>query len=311
MTTSGRPSRSVTIDQSADGYRQLQAQLLASGVDAPAVLIVLEATGSYWITLATTLAEARFVVAVINPAQAHDFAKALLKRAKIDALDAQMLAELGARLQPEPWTPPPHVYAELQQRLMQREALIQIRTQVRNQRHALLRQPRIIADVQRRTDSLLDTLNDQIAEIEGELASALHQDENWAAAAERLQTSTGVGRLTASWILVTTLNFTLCPTPEAAASHAGLAPYVRSSGSSVRGRAQIGQFGNRHLRRALYLATFTPCATTRSSRHSTIDGGQVESQRKSRAVLRVAVKHYTLRSLPSSVRGIPTPTLRA
>jgi transposase len=257
MTPSGRPTRSVTIEQSADGYRQLQAQLLATGVTAPAILIVLEATGSYWITLATTLTEAQFAVAVINPAQAHDFAKALLKRAKTDALDAQMLAELGARLQPQPWTPPPDVYAELQQRLMQREALIQIRTQVRNQRHALLRQPRVIADVQRRMDSLLDTLNDQIAEIEAELASALRQDESWAAAAERLQTITGVGMLTASWILVTTLNFTLCPTAESAASHAGLAPYVRSSGSSLRGRAQIGQAGNRHLRRALYLASFS------------------------------------------------------
>jgi len=257
MALSGCPSRSVTIDQRADGYRQLQAQLLAAGVSAPAILIVLEATGSYWITLATTLAEAQFAVAVINPAQAHDFAKALLKRAKTDALDAQMLAELGTRLQPEPWTPPPNVYAEMQQRLMQREALIQIRTQVRNQRHALLRQPRVIVDVQRRMDSLLETLNDQIAEIEGELTIAMRQDESWAAAAEHLQTITDVGMLTANWILVTTLKFTLCPTPEAAASHAGLAPYVRSSGSSVRGRAQIGQFGNRHLQRALYLATFS------------------------------------------------------
>lgn len=247
----------MTIQQTTDGYRQLQTQLLATGVPASSILIVLEATGSYWMGLATTLAEAQFAVAVINPAQAHDFAKALLKRAKTDALDAQMLAELGARLQPEPWMPPPDVYAELQQRLMHREALVQIRTQVRNQRHALLRQPRVISDVQRRMDNLLDTLNDQIAEIERELAAALRQDQSWAAAAERLQTITGIGLLTASWLLVTTLNFTLCPTPEAAASHAGLAPYVRSSGSSVRGRAQIGQAGNRHLRRALYLASFS------------------------------------------------------
>jgi transposase len=257
MAACDRPTRSVTIPQTADGYHQLQTQLLATGVPAPAILIVLEATGSYWITLATTLAQAQFAVAVINPAQAHDFANALLKRAKTDALDAQMLAELGARLQPEPWMPPPDVYVELQQRLMQREALIQIRTQVRNQRHALSRQPRIIAEVQQRMDRLLDTLNDQIAEIEGELAAALRQDESWSVAAERLQTITGVGMVTASWILVTTLNFTLCPTAEAAASHAGLAPYVRSSGSSVRGRAQIGQAGNRHLRRALYLASFS------------------------------------------------------
>ena len=257
MAPTGRPGRPITIEQTPEGYRQLQAHLLATGVTAPAILIVVEATGSYWITLATTFAEAQVAVAVITPAQAHDFAKALLKRAKTDALSAQMLAELGARLQPEPWMPPPDVSTELQQRLMQREALIQIRTQVRNQRHALLRQPRVISDLQRRMDSLLDTLNDQIDQIERELATALRQDENWAAAAARLQTITGVGMLTASWILVTTLNFTLCPTPEAAASHAGLAPYVRSSGSSVGGRAQIGQAGNRHLRRALYLATFS------------------------------------------------------
>jgi transposase len=168
-----------------------------------------------------------------------------------------MLAELAARLQPQRWTPPPAVYAELQQRLMQREALVQIRTQVRNQRHALLRQPRVIAAVQQRMDELLDTLDQQIAAVERELALALCQDEAWAAAAERLQTISGIGMLTACWILVTTLKFALCPTPEAAASHAGLAPYVRLSGSSVRGRAQIGQAGNRHLRRALEMATFS------------------------------------------------------
>jgi transposase len=257
MRPDGRPSRAQTIEQTAEGYAELQALLLATGVAPQSTLVVLEATGSYWITLATVLAEAQFVVSVINPAQAHDFAKALLKRAKTDALDAQMLAELGARLRPEPWTPPPAVYAELQQRLMQREALVQIRTQVRNQRHALLRQPNVIADVQRRMDELLETLDEQITEVEREIAVALRQDAAWAAAAERLQTIPGIARLTASWILVTTLNFTLCSTPEAAASHAGLVPYVRASGSSVRGRAQIGQAGNRHLRRALYLASFS------------------------------------------------------
>jgi transposase len=106
-------------------------------------------------------------------------------------------------------------------------------------------------------DELLDTLCQQIAAVERELAAALCQDEAWAAAAKRLQTISGFGMLTACWIWVTTLNVTLCPTPEAAASHAGLAPYVRLSGSSVRGRAQIGQTGNRHPRRALYLATFS------------------------------------------------------
>ena len=66
------------------------------------------------------------------------------------------------------------------------------------------------------------------------MTQALGQDDAWAAAAERLQTISGVGQLTAIWLLVTTLNFTLCRTAEEATSHAGLAPHVRLSGSSVR-----------------------------------------------------------------------------
>jgi transposase len=251
------PTRALTIAQTATGYADLQQRLLASGHPASAILVVLEATGSYWITLATTLAEAGFAISVINPTQASDFAKALLKRAKTDAIDAQTLAELGARLQPARWSPPPSVHTELQQRLVQREGLVQMRTQVRNQLHALRHYGRIIADVERRMEALLTTLNHQIAEVERELVSALQQDETWAAAAARLQTIKGVGQLTASWVLVTTLNFTLCHTPEEATSHAGLAPYVRRSGSSVRGKAQIGQSGNQHLRRAFYLASLS------------------------------------------------------
>jgi transposase len=257
MEAAGRPTRAITISQTAAGYADLQQRLLATGYPASTILVVLEATGSYWITLATTLAEAGFAVSVINPTQANDFAKALLKRAKTDAIDAQTLAELGARLQPQPWTPPPAVYTELQQRLVQREALVQMRTQVRNQLHALRQYPRVVADVERRMEALLSTIKEQIVEVERELATALRQDKAWAAAAARLQTIKGVGYLTASWLLVTTLNFTVCRTPEEATSHAGLAPYVRRSGSSVRGKAQIGQTGNRHLRRALYLASLS------------------------------------------------------
>lgn len=257
QTATGQPSRALTIAQTAQGYTSLQQRLLATGCAAATILIVLEATGTYWVSLATTLAQAGFAVSVINPNQAHAFAKALLKRAKTDAIDAQTLAALGARLQPAPWTPPPAIYAELQQRLAQRDALVELRVQVRNQRHALVQQPVVIASVRDRMDTLIATLTDQIAEVEAELAPTLEQDTAWAAAAARLQTITGVGLLTASWLLVTTLNFTLCATPAAASSYAGLAPHPRQSGSSVRGHRAIGHAGNARLRRALYLATLS------------------------------------------------------
>ena len=172
------------------------------------VLVVMEATGSYWISLATRLVHEGFVVSVINPAQAHHFAKALLKRAKTDAIDAQTLAQLAMILQPEPWTPPPQIYYALQQRLAQRDDLLNLRQQVRNQLHALVQHPEVIAEVRARMESLLATFESQLTEVEAEITAALSQDSAWAAAATRLQSIKGVGWVTAAWTLVTTLNFT-------------------------------------------------------------------------------------------------------
>ena len=72
-----------------------------------------------------------------------------------------------------------------------------------------------------------------------------------------LLTIPGVGLLTTAWLLVATLNFTLCPTPEAAAAYAGLVPRPFQSGSSVYKRPTIGQTGHARLRRALYLAALS------------------------------------------------------
>jgi transposase len=248
MRSGAQPTRAITIKQTPAGFADLQHQLLAIEPDPNAVLVVMEAAGTYWMRLATHLNEAGFAISVINPAQAHAFAKALLKRSKTDAIDAQTLAELGARLHPERWSPPPQVYTELAQRLVHRDGLVAARTQIRNQLHALLQQSIVIESVRTRLESLIATLDQEIA-------SAMEQDEAWAAAAARLATVSGLGRLTIAWLLTTTINFTLTLTPDAAANYAGLAPQLRQSGSSVRGRPRVGHGGNARLRRAVYMAS--------------------------------------------------------
>jgi transposase len=249
--------RTITIEQSPQGFVSLQRRLVALGYAPADVLVVMEATGSYWLSLATALATAGFAVSVINATQAHHFAKALLKRAKTDAIDAQTLAQLAALLQPAPWSPPPAIYEELRQRLAQRDALIALRQQIRNQRHALIQGPHVVDSVQERMEVLLGTLDTQIAEVEAELATVVNQETAWTDAIKRLQSIPGVGLLTAAWIVVGTLNFTLCATAEQATAYAGLAPMPRESGSSLRGRATIGRGGNRRLRTALYMATLS------------------------------------------------------
>lgn len=55
-------------------------------------LVVLEATGGYEADVVSTIALAGFAVALVNPRQVRDFAKAMGHLAKTDALDAKVLA---------------------------------------------------------------------------------------------------------------------------------------------------------------------------------------------------------------------------
>jgi transposase len=261
--------------QTSEGFEHFQQRLLTSGLEPTSILIVMEATGSYWMALATTLHQAGFAVSVINPAQAHHFAKAQLKRAKNEVLDAQTLAELAQALLPERWTPPPSICYELQQRLAQRSSFLELRTQISNQLHALEVTPVVIPAVRQRNMQLIESINQHIAQLDAELLAFVKGEQElagsapaegaeepadplehqWKAAIALLLTIPGIGLLTACWLVVATLNFTLCETAEAAVHYVGLAPVLRSSGTSVRGRSQIGHSGHARARTQLYVAT--------------------------------------------------------
>lgn len=251
-----KPSAPVTLAQEAAGYAAFRQRLQATGVSPDATRVVMEATSTYWIALAVALHEAGYRVYVINPAQAHYFAKAQLRRAKTDALDAQDLARLAGKLELAAWTPPPAVYHELRQRLLAREALIALRQYARNQRHALVQWPVVIESARRQFDEVVADLDERIAGLERELDLVVTNGA-WAASAAVLTSAPGIGAITAAWLLVATVNFTLAPGPEALAAYAGLAPMPRQSGTSVHGRPSIGHAGNGHLRRALYMATLS------------------------------------------------------
>lgn len=104
-----------------------------------------------------------------------------------------------------------------------RGSSVEMRQQARNQRHALLHWPVVVDGVRQHLDELLHDLSERITVLEQESARVVQAGE-WAASATLLQSITGLGTLTAAWLLVSTLNFTLCESAEAATAYAGLAP---------------------------------------------------------------------------------------
>ena len=64
-------------------------------------LIVMEATGGFETLAASSLIGAGWRVAVVNPRQVRDFARAMGRLAKTDALDADVLAHFAEVVRPE------------------------------------------------------------------------------------------------------------------------------------------------------------------------------------------------------------------
>ena len=86
------------IDNSEEGCKKLAAMLRPLQIAA----VVMEGTGGYEKLAAMYLASKGFPVAVVNPRQVRDFAKALGFLAKTDRIDAEVIARFAEAVKPEP-----------------------------------------------------------------------------------------------------------------------------------------------------------------------------------------------------------------
>ena len=92
----------------------------------------MEATGGYETGAASALSAAGLPVAIVNPRQVRDFAKALGLLEKTDAIDAGVLAAFAARIQPAPRPLPDDLQADLHALVTRRRQLVEMLTAERN-----------------------------------------------------------------------------------------------------------------------------------------------------------------------------------
>lgn len=258
LSSDSHPSKPRTFDQTPAGFAKLHSSLQATAVAPQQTLIVLEATGSYWVSLAVTLHAQGYRVCVVNPAMVAAFAKSSTRRGKDDDQDAVLMATFARDKYRDlhGWTPPPDVYHELRQRLVARDSLMAMRVQLKNQLHALIQWPYQVASAREHLETVLATLDEQLKQVDRELQEVLRNGA-WAKSAAHLMSITGIGLVTTCWLLVGTVNFTTCRSAESAAHYAGLAPMKNKSGTSLNGREMIGHGGNGRIRTAVYMATMS------------------------------------------------------
>ncbi len=207
--------------------------------------IVFEPTGPYHHRLERRLGQAGLPLAKINPLQARRFAQAAGTHAKTDAIDAAMLARMGALLTPPIRPITSQAIDEMRELHIARLALVKDRTAARNREHAC-RAPLL----KRHAAQRLAQIDRQIAAIDAALKVRLLSDPDLVARFEILVSIPGVGALTAITMLIEMPELGQLDSKQVA-SLAGLAPQARDSGQH-RGRRHI-HGGRAVLRQALYM----------------------------------------------------------
>ena len=228
------------FDNSAAGFRALTRWLGKT----PVARVVFEPTGAYHKAFEVALGD-KFPLVKVNPLQARRFAEAYGTRAKTDAVDARMLARMGAAFDLEPQAPCSKEIRVLKDLHVARAGLIKDRTRLRNRA-----QTQDISVLKRQTKTRLTLVERQIAELDTEIATLIETQESTARRCDILRSMPGVGAVTAAAML------TLMPEigtldRKQVASLAGLAPITRQSGK-WQGKAFIGS-GRKPLRDALYM----------------------------------------------------------
>lgn len=242
----GVPGSPCTLNNDSAGHDALW-QLLR---DRRVGLVVLEATGGYEFACAAALQAKGLPVAVINPRQARDFAKAMGRLAKTDRIDSAGLAHLAQVLAARPDAarfvkPLPDAQQQTLAALVsRRRQLVQMR--VMETHHLSVAHRRARKSIK----AVIKALGTQLRHIEAELA--LHLKQHHADLSTLLGDVKGLGPATVATLIGEMPELGKLNRRQISAL-AGVAPYNHDSGR-LKGKRCISG-GRATLRTALYMAT--------------------------------------------------------
>lgn len=285
LLPSGRTWR---VEHSPEAAAEL-ARGLASDVERPS-LIVMEATGGLEASLAATLVAAGLAVAVVNPRQVRDFARASGLLAKNDRLDALVLARFGEAMRPEPRPLADAEQRALSELVARRRQIIEMIVAERTRRNSA-RSKR----VQKSHDTVIEFLSRQLSGVDAEIAALIKASPIWREHENLMRTMAGVGPVTARTLLAMLPELGRLSRRKVAAL-VGVAPHCRDSGA-WRGRRSIGG-GRGPVRHVLYMAAV---AAVRSNRELALYYTRLKATKPNKVAL-VAVMRKMLVKLNAMIR---------
>lgn len=229
---------------SEDGIRRLLQRLAHYRVDR----LVMEATGRYEFELAEAAYCKGLPVVIAKPLSVRRYAGAVEQLAKTDKIDAHIIAEYAAVVQPKPTPRKSRNLITIRNLLARRRQLVNLRTQEMNRRQIMGKAFEVSC---RR---IIRALDQEIERMEKQLARHVAQQAVWAERHAILNSAPGVGDTLIYTLLAELPEMGTLNNREISAL-VGVAPINRDSGK-LRGKRRI-QGGRASIRTVLYMATLS------------------------------------------------------
>ena len=213
----------------------------------------MEATGQYGEKAATYLYQQEHEVSVVNPVRIKAYGNSKLRRNKTDKADSQLIAEYCLREKPALWSPSPADFKDLQALVRRYDDLQVNYRQEMNCLKSGYDTPYVLEDIRDHAEKLKQRMKD----IKEEIIQHIKNSPELQIQHKLLTSIIGIGDLTAAKIMGEVRSFSDFTSARQLAAYAGLTPRNFFSGTSVHKKSRISKTGNRHLRKALYMAAIS------------------------------------------------------
>ncbi|WP_256574329.1 IS110 family transposase [Pseudomonas sp. M30-35] len=247
MQDNGKYRTKAKLSNNAAGFEVFR-QWLLKHAEADA-WVVMEATGIYHEALAEWLFKLGYRVCVLNPAQMAYYARSQLQRVKTDKVDAKLIADYGARHQPElrAWQPEQPSIRRLKA-LVRRLKDLQELEQIEQNRLDVTSEQKVRTSI----ESVLEHLRQQIDETLKAIKQHFDDNDDLRGQRDLLTSIDGIADRTAALVLAELGDIERFESSRAITAFAGLNPRLQESGM-LKGHVQISRMSSARLRARLYM----------------------------------------------------------
>ncbi|CAH0297837.1 IS110 family transposase [Chryseobacterium sp. Bi04] len=220
-------------------------------------LVIMEASGSYYLSLADYLYSRGISVVVENPLSIKRYSQSRLKRAKTDKADSKIIAEYGKKNLDELslWKSESKVCIRIRQIHTRIQMIQKQMSQTYNQLEAFKSSGFLDEKLEIEIKKTIEHLHKGKAVLESEIERLAL--EEFGETIDCLTSIPGIGMKTAVMLIVITDNFKKFEHYKQLIAFVGFSPRIFESGSSVRGRSSICKMGKSQIRKLLYVCSWS------------------------------------------------------